>query len=317
MSTLPVGVPGRLVRVGTREVRVLESDGGSGPLVVFDTGAGASADTWWAVLPILPAQVRWLAYDRPGLLFTSSDPAADDRMPSTIARDLAALLDVLGETDKIILVGHSRGGLHTRVFAALYPGRVAGLVQVDPSHERMLDTSRSNPDRAVARAQRLPLALVSAALTLAEKAPWTGLRSLWLRFLLTPEIVDPLGMTPEHEAAVREAYRSTPATRATRLEQTRLAPALAETERLASQLDIPITVLSGIAMGNPDRTGKQSPADRQGQRVRKLINRLHDGLWRAPGEHIIVERAGHMLPMDRPDAVVDAVLRMQTLTRPS
>ncbi|SDS38896.1 alpha/beta fold hydrolase [Microlunatus soli] len=303
MNSLPVGVPGRLVEVGSRAVRIIESGGGSGPLIVFDAGAGASADSWWAVLRTLPPEVRWLAYDRPGLTFTSSDPAADDRRPSTIARDLAALLDALGETGKVILVGHSRGGLHVRVFAALYPERVAGLVLVDPSHERMLDTSADNPDRAVSRTQQLPMAIASGVLLVAEKAPWTGLRSVWLKQLLTPKIVGALGMTAGHESAMRQAYRSDAATRATRLELTRLGPTLAETARLASDPTVPITVLSG------------SPQAQEGmsRRVRDLINRLHAELWRAPGTHQILERTGHMIPMDRPDAVVDATMAMRRI----
>lgn len=303
MRTLPSGVPGRMVEVGSRHVRVIESEGGSGPLFVFDAGAGASADSWLAVLRTLPFDVRWLAYDRPGLIFSSSDRAADDRRPSTIARDLAELLDALGETGRIILVGHSRGGLHVRVFAALYPDRVAGLVLVDPSHERMLDTAADNPDRAISRTQRVPMAIAAGALLLAEKAPWSGLRSVWLKRLLTPQIVGALGMSASHESAVLQAYRSDEATRATRLELTRLGPTLAETARLAADPTVPITVLSG------------SPQAGEGMshQVRDLINRLHAELWRAPGTHIVVERTGHMVPIDRPDAVVESALAMRQI----
>jgi pimeloyl-ACP methyl ester carboxylesterase len=189
-------VPGQLVQVGTRDVRIIRSDLGStaDPLVVFDAGAGASADSWWAVLRSLPQDVRWLAFDRPGLLFTTYDPPADDRLPSTLARDLTGLLDALGETGKVVLVGHSRGGLHTRVFAALYPDRVAGLVQVDPSHERMLDRSPDSSDRTFVRQQRMILALVNGFLTAAENVP--RIRPLWLKQLLKPEAVRPPGSRP-------------------------------------------------------------------------------------------------------------------------
>lgn len=298
VTALPPGVPGELIAVGNRDVRIVWSEAGSGPLVVFDAGAGASADSWWAVLRRLPAEVRWLAYDRPGLLFTSYDAAADDRLPSTIAHDLAALLDVLGETGRIVLVGHSRGGLHTRVFAALYPERVAGLVQVDPSHERMLDRSPGNPDRAFIRQQRALFAVVNGLLTLSENVP--RIRPLWLKQLLKPEVVGPLGLSPEHERALRTAYLSDAATRANRLELGHLDPTLDETARLATGLRLPITVLSGAAVPPGDRAYK----------LRSLINKLHEDLWQAPGEHVFVDRAGHLIPMDRPDAVLDAVLGM-------
>ncbi|MGZ0148702.1 alpha/beta fold hydrolase [Kribbella sp. WER1] len=287
VTGLPPGVPGGLVRVGRRDVRVVRSEGGTGPLVVFDAGAGASADSWWAVLRRLPDDVRWLAYDRPGLLFTSYDPAADDRLPSTIARDLAALLDVLGETGKVVLVGHSRGGLHVRVFAALYPERVAALILVDPSHERMLDGR-----------QRVLLGLVNRFLTVSENVP--ALRPLWLKQLLKPEVVGPLGLAPDHEQALRTAYLSDGANRANRLELGNLGPTLEETGRVAARLRLPITVLSGAPVPPSDKA----------YRLRALINRLHDELWQEPGEHVFVDGAGHLVPMDRPDAAVDAVIAM-------
>ena len=58
-------------------------------------------------------------------------------MPRTAGRladELHALLLNSGEPPPYILVGHSFGGLVTRIFAARHPDLTAGLVLVDPAH---------------------------------------------------------------------------------------------------------------------------------------------------------------------------------------
>ncbi len=55
-----------------------------------------------------------------------------------IVWELHELLKKAGETPPYILVGHAFGGLNMRLFAALFPDEVAGLVLLDPSHEDMI-----------------------------------------------------------------------------------------------------------------------------------------------------------------------------------
>jgi pimeloyl-ACP methyl ester carboxylesterase len=68
-----------------------------------------------------------------------SDPAPGSRTPSDAIRDLERLLDGAGIKSPVVLVGHSLGGFYAKLFAVTYPDRVAGLVLVDPSEERLLD----------------------------------------------------------------------------------------------------------------------------------------------------------------------------------
>jgi pimeloyl-ACP methyl ester carboxylesterase len=51
-----------------------------------------------------------------------------------MAWELHALLHNAGIQPPYILVGHSIGGFVVRVFTTLYPGEVAGLALIDPSH---------------------------------------------------------------------------------------------------------------------------------------------------------------------------------------
>jgi pimeloyl-ACP methyl ester carboxylesterase len=99
------------------------------PTVVLESGAfGTSAD-WGRVLDDLAVGGRVCAYDRAGV--GASPPRAGAEDVTSIAEELAALLDRLGETRPVILVGHSNGALYAEAFAAIWPERVAGLVYVN------------------------------------------------------------------------------------------------------------------------------------------------------------------------------------------
>lgn len=99
------------------------------PTVILEAGAfGASAD-WDLVLADLARGGRACAYDRAGL--GRSPPRSGGEDAVAIAHELRALLDRIGETRPVILVGHSNGALYVQAFAALWPQRVAGLVYVN------------------------------------------------------------------------------------------------------------------------------------------------------------------------------------------
>ena len=101
----------------------------SAPTVILESGAfGTSAD-WDLVLDDLSHGGRVCAYDRAGV--GDSPPRAGEDDVTAIAEELATLLDALGESRPVILVGHSNGALYAEAFAALWPERVAGLVYVN------------------------------------------------------------------------------------------------------------------------------------------------------------------------------------------
>jgi pimeloyl-ACP methyl ester carboxylesterase len=109
------------------------------PLVVLEAGSfGFSAD-WAAVQAKLTRLgLRSMAYDRAGLGF--SGPGAEPRDGLAIAADLAALLAAAGEAGPLILCAHSMAGLHARLFTALHPGRVGGVVLVDATTPEAMDS---------------------------------------------------------------------------------------------------------------------------------------------------------------------------------
>jgi pimeloyl-ACP methyl ester carboxylesterase len=99
------------------------------PTVILQSGAFGAAADWSLALPDLAVHGRVCAYDRGGI--GASPARADAPTPEAIARELAGLLDSIGETRPVILVGHSNGALYAEAFAALWPERTAGLVYVN------------------------------------------------------------------------------------------------------------------------------------------------------------------------------------------
>ena len=129
----------------------LECRGTGGPTVVLEAGAGNDADSWdtvglspgqtrEAVLPAVARFARVCAYDRPGTVGEAdqrsrSDPAPMPRTAADIVADLHALLVAAKVPGPYVLVGHSFGGLTSRLYATTYPDEVVGLVLVDAAHE--------------------------------------------------------------------------------------------------------------------------------------------------------------------------------------
>jgi pimeloyl-ACP methyl ester carboxylesterase len=85
-------------------------------------------------MELLAPHVHVVAYDRAGL--GGSAPASD---PVTIARQVNDLASVISDVAvrPCVLAGHSWGGLLVQLLAFHRPDLVAGLVLVDPAHERM------------------------------------------------------------------------------------------------------------------------------------------------------------------------------------
>jgi pimeloyl-ACP methyl ester carboxylesterase len=94
---------------------------------------GTGGESWGPVIDRL-AGMATFAYDRPGTGDAPPRPAPNPAIPhSVFAHELGALLEREHLTEPAVIVGHSLGGNIARVYAGLYPERVAGLVLVDPS----------------------------------------------------------------------------------------------------------------------------------------------------------------------------------------
>ncbi|HEY9010151.1 MAG TPA: alpha/beta hydrolase [Devosia sp.] len=107
--------------------------GDSGPTVIFDAGTGEQSWDWRYVQPAVGRHTRACVYDRAGYGF--SDPATRPGTAANAVEDLHALIRAAHLPIPVILVGHSYGGLVSQLYAYTYPREVGGMVLVDTYHE--------------------------------------------------------------------------------------------------------------------------------------------------------------------------------------
>lgn len=123
------------IDIGGRKLTLL-SQGTGRPAVIIEAGFGlptVERDQWKTVCNEIAKTNQVCVYDRAGL--GSSDPAPTrPRTSRDVAEDLHKLLIAAKIQGPYLLVGHSVGGFHVRVFAGMYPKDVAGVVLVDSSH---------------------------------------------------------------------------------------------------------------------------------------------------------------------------------------
>ncbi|HTD28455.1 MAG TPA: alpha/beta hydrolase [Xanthomonadaceae bacterium] len=103
------------------------------PTVIFEAGLGGDNSAWARVQPAIAAHTRACSYDRAGIGF--SDPARRPSDSANIVDDLHRLLNAAAIKPPYILVGHSLGGMHVRLYADTYFNDVAGMVLVDSAEE--------------------------------------------------------------------------------------------------------------------------------------------------------------------------------------
>lgn len=137
----PFAPSGRFVDIGGRKMRLV-CDGPAAseqPTVWMEAGAfGLAADFAAIQAKLASKSIRSCAYDRAGMGW--SDPGPKPRDSNAIVADLEKLIAASGERGPFILMGHSMAGLHTRLFAARNPDKVAGLVLIEATTPEQIDS---------------------------------------------------------------------------------------------------------------------------------------------------------------------------------
>ena len=144
-----------LVDIGAGRRMYVECDGVGAPTVVLVSGKGDRADTWStnrkdpgnpeaSVFRQVARFTRVCAYDRPSTAGSDGVPSRSDPAPEPVTAsdgvaDLHAMLAAAGVRGPYVIVGHSYGGLVTRLYASTFPDAVAGLVLEDALSEGLYD----------------------------------------------------------------------------------------------------------------------------------------------------------------------------------
>jgi pimeloyl-ACP methyl ester carboxylesterase len=137
-----------LVDIGGRQMNLICLGHGT-PAVVFESGLGGHLLNWKAVQPAIASLTTACLYDRAG--YGDSDPSRRAMTAQNVTDDLYWLLNKAGVQKPFVLVGHSLGGLYATLYANRFPSQVAGMVLIDPLFAgEDLDETADEQQRAAA-----------------------------------------------------------------------------------------------------------------------------------------------------------------------
>ncbi|MGW0892801.1 alpha/beta fold hydrolase [Saccharopolyspora sp. NPDC002578] len=274
---------------------LLHRSGTGGPPVVFLAGGGMSGLYYWNVHDLVAEFTTSVLHDRLGLGW--SDAVELPRTGAQVTDDLRELLRAANVPGPYVLVGHSLGGLHARLYAKRFPAEIAGLVLLDPTHEDIADylpeqqarrLRNRNPDVPDPPAEQV------SAMRSAYRAAFERALADWPAAIREPLLDRGFG---------DEGYRRS-------LREPRNLPLLFDEVRAAGpEPDVPLMVLS--AMG-PDPIADElaPPGSRDAAESGRAKHRLYSDLAAARPRAEIrrLDDAGHSnLTWSLPDAVVRAI----------
>jgi pimeloyl-ACP methyl ester carboxylesterase len=299
-----IAPPGRLVDVGGFKLHIHCTGEGS-PSIILDAALGGSSLSWSLVQPELATLSRVCSYDRAG--FGWSDAGPMPRTAGRIADELRTLLDRASVSPPFLPVGHSFGGLVALIFAHRFRSETSGLVLVDPAHAEDWVTPAAKEQVQIDRGVRLcRYGAMTARLGLARfVAALVGLGQLSLARGLV-KVASRGTLSRQDEAILAPVWKLPPAVRPV-LSQFWTKPQFFEA--LGSQIEAicesAAQVLEATANGFDDlpliTISSTNPGDyrlRQQDRMAALSTR---------GRHIVASNSGHWVPLDEPQAVIDAV----------
>ena len=266
----------RRIDIGDGELEAVIAGQGS-VTVVFENGLATPLEEWDDVVGAVAERARTLRYDHRSAPQSGDMPA---RSVSDVLGDLEKLLAALALKPPYLLVGHSWGGVVTRLFAHAHPADVVGLVFVDATHEAL------DP-----RVLALVPAMQSVLLFLCRAQ---FVRRGFMRQLCPPN--SPSTYRALIEQRLQDPARWQVGFRTARSESAAIAPALGRLRRDCPGLaPVPIHVLTAGAVKT------------------KSAQRVHDA-WKATAartptaRYTHVATSGHYMTFDAPDAVVSAIL---------
>ena len=125
--------PGHMIDVGGHQLH-LYCTGDGAPVVILEAPGMIPSAAWGWVQQSVAKRTRVCSYDRAGLGW--SEASARPFEPARVPEELHALLGGAHVKGPYVLAGQALGATFVRLYAARYPVDVAGLVLVEPGHER-------------------------------------------------------------------------------------------------------------------------------------------------------------------------------------
>ncbi|MGI5167021.1 alpha/beta fold hydrolase [Spirillospora sp. CA-253888] len=274
-----------IVTAGGEDVHVVESGDRNGPPLLLSSGLGGAWFDWAPTVELLD-KCRVLAFDRPGL---GLSPAG--RATPSLRREVRILADLaVWAGGPVVVLAHSMAGFHAEALARLHPDLVRGLVLVDPSYESDL----ACPSVRVAAATVPVARAAGAALEATRVARVLGPlgRRIVLRFTSRRD-------EPVDEDTVRSVYGRGTVLGTVLAEELAYREMAADLEGLRERRPfppVPLVVLTALGdYSDPERARAWAEVH---ARLAALSPR---------GRQVELAESLHMVQLDRPDAVADAV----------
>lgn len=115
-------------------------------LIVFESGLGNGHSVWFQnnILDEIGELSDVLLYDRAG--YENSEVGPGPRSIERLSFELESVINQYINGRKVILVGHSLGGLVIRDYTIKNPNKVASILFIDPSHESYNNPGQDGED---------------------------------------------------------------------------------------------------------------------------------------------------------------------------
>ena len=119
----------KTIEVNGLKLHYADWDGEGVPAITLH-GFALNHHSFDEVAPALNDVVRMLAFDQRGHGLSEWAAELGDYTRETMVGDVAGIVDGLG-LERVVLVGHSMGGMNAMTYAARHPDRVEALVLID------------------------------------------------------------------------------------------------------------------------------------------------------------------------------------------
>lgn len=283
--------PGKLVDVGGFRLHVDKIGSGS-PVILLEAGSRESSLIWRDIPEKLAEFATVVRYDRAG--YAWSDPARTERSGDNIVQELHSALEQEGIRGPYILVGHSAGGMYSRLFAEKYKDEVEGLVLLDArpeNYSRETDPIFENEgfDSATAGMPSksvIKLLKMSGSLRIFQNSLFAQMpekeRTLFVNVEASSSFLDTAEEEDQQLAKVEEAIRN---------------------QHLDS---LPVKIITHGIPNDATAFGMSAEASKKLEDIWQAQQRDMLRLS-TDSELIVAERSGHMVMHDEPDLVLDAI----------
>ena len=287
--------PGQMVDIGDYSMHLYcTGDPAARPVVVVSPGSGSSVAQWALVQPEVAKFARICVYDRPGVGWSFSTPEGQTYQEE--AEDVHTLLQKAGIQGPYILAGHSYGGAVMQTYAGLYPQEVAGMVMVDVV-TRGIETAYPEQYQTNLRISRQVISVFST--------PGVFRLMQWLGMMpATTPLFDRL--PPEMRKTVYALDYNSRLGLVSKANQASFEERNVQFLSAAPLPDVPMIV---IVRGKPDEI-QGPPLDEETiQRAEQAWRYGHENLADqvSEGTLILAEGSGHMVIIEKPEMVIDAI----------